>query len=556
MDDIKTRQQVIEKIQKSTSILVTVSKDPSVDALAAALALTLTLDKLEKHATAVFSGIIPPAISFLQPEKTFENTTDSLRDFIIALDKSKADHLRYKVEGDVVKIFITPYKTTITNDDLEFSQGDFNVELVIALGVDNQEHLDGALDAHGKILHDASVVTITSGEQTSKLGTVDWHDGKASGLSEMIADLGESLKTDKPLIDQQIATALLTGIVAQTDRFSNPRTTSKVMTTAAQLMSAGADQQLVAAKLEESHEIDTSNDVTSTDETSLKENEKTKIEKDILSVPHETLEEMEKRVSGNDEDESAKKLKNDTPKDPTAHVIGEVHTSSDAPLVSEEPSMGGTLSATTGQAADDARHEKDNDQNKIILSHAYLDDSSDTHQAMSGATISEQDEIIDPLSQQNQAKPSSTYAFNPDEEPAAEPDMSVQQPQPQTPTPPAMPPQEPSKPPTPSSVGLPMPPPVPDFSTPQAPPLVPQPTVDPTRATTPVEPPERLGDILAPESEPNLGSSVPPVSMGIPNPTQSTTDVPLTPPVEPTLPAQEPPSGASDPGQFKIPGQQ
>ena len=197
MDDIKAKQQIVEKIKASTNILVTVSNDPSVDALSAALGLTLLLDKLDKHPTAVFSGDVPPAISFLEPEKTFDTSTDSLRDFIIALDKEKADHLRYKVEGDSVKIFITPYKTTITSDDLEFSQGDFNVELVIALGVDVQEHLDSALDAHGQILHDAAIITVTAGEQVSNLGGIDGHDDQASSLSEMITGLAEALQPDK-----------------------------------------------------------------------------------------------------------------------------------------------------------------------------------------------------------------------------------------------------------------------------------------------------------------------------------------------------------------------
>ena len=259
MNDTKIKQQVVEKIQTSTNILVTVSNNPSVDALSAALGLTLMLNKMGKHATAVFSGAIPPAITFLDPQKTFEATTDSLRDFIIALDKEKADHLRYKVDGDMVKIFITPYRTTITSDDLNFSQGDYNVELVLALGVDNQGHLDSALEAHGRILHDATVVTLSAGQQSSSLGSLDWRDESASSLSEMLASLAEPLLPDKdqpPLLDQQIATALLTGIVAETDRFSNTKTSSKVMTIAAQLMADGADQQLIASRLEESHTID------------------------------------------------------------------------------------------------------------------------------------------------------------------------------------------------------------------------------------------------------------------------------------------------------------
>lgn len=104
------QEKIIESIRSSETILVTVSKNPSVDELAAALGLTMQLNDMGKHATAVVSGEIPPAITFLKPEKTFNNSVDSLRDFVIALDKEKADHLRYKVEGDMVKIFITPYK--------------------------------------------------------------------------------------------------------------------------------------------------------------------------------------------------------------------------------------------------------------------------------------------------------------------------------------------------------------------------------------------------------------------------------------------------------------
>ena len=55
---------------------------------------------------------------------------------------------------------------------------------------------------------------------------------------------------DVALIDEQIATAFLTGIVSATDRFSNNRTSSQVMTMAAQLMAAGANQQLIATELD------------------------------------------------------------------------------------------------------------------------------------------------------------------------------------------------------------------------------------------------------------------------------------------------------------------
>lgn len=247
-DQNNAKQLVVERLRQATNVLVTVENNPSVDELAAALALALYLNKLEKHATSVFSGTVPPAINFLEPNKTFEHNLDSLRDFIIALDKDKADRLRYKVEDDVVKVFITPYRTPITQKDLQFSQGDFNIELIVALGVQKQESLDKAITAHGRILHDATVVTINARPEPSALGSVDWQNAQASSISEMVAELAEAIQPNT--VDQQIGTALLTGIVAATDRFSNEHTSPHVMNVAAQLMAAGANQKLIAENLQ------------------------------------------------------------------------------------------------------------------------------------------------------------------------------------------------------------------------------------------------------------------------------------------------------------------
>ncbi|RYX79481.1 hypothetical protein EON76_02065 [bacterium] len=267
MNEGNAKQQIVEGIKANSTILVTVNDSPSVDELSAALGLTLILNKLEKRATSIFSGAIPPAITFLDPAKTFESTVDSLRDFIIALDKEKADHLRYKVDGDVVKIFITPYRTVLSDKDLDFSQGDYNVEMVIALNVTTQDHLDKALSAHGRILHDAAVMTITTGSEPSTLGSADWREAGASSLCEMLVSLSEALKDERPVLDEQVATALLTGIVSATDRFSNDRTSSRVMTMAAQLMAAGANQQLIAAKLQEAHDIGPGSQAAKSDDT-------------------------------------------------------------------------------------------------------------------------------------------------------------------------------------------------------------------------------------------------------------------------------------------------
>lgn len=646
MDEIKAKQQIVEKIKESAKILITVSDSPSVDALSAALALTMVLDKQEKYATAIFSGETPPAIAFLEPEKTFDDTTDSLRDFIIALNKEKADHLRYKVEGEAVKIFITPYKTTIDQNDLEFSQGDYNVELVIALGVDNQEHLDKALEEHGQILHDAAIITMTAGDQTSDLGGIDWHDANSSSLSEMVAGLAEALKVDKkkPLMDAPIATALLTGIVAQTDRFSNEHTTSKAMTVAATLMVAGADQQLIANELQAAQKapeqpIDDTNDTPDDSDSDNDSDAEVEVDKSsddgsmtikknhdssALNINHdgETLADLDRRVMGVQkaklkvaeevavvqseaaEEEREKEVEKEaeetpepevtvsvpeeTPKEattlkaePETPAMGMAYEAEDDSI---EPAFGGTLNATSEQAAEDARRAVENDQNRTILSHSYLGGTDEPVGAinatampivetpegfpgtpdvapgsvgMNGSAAPASEEVHSAYAPENSPEvPSTGISGERVIQPLSDPMMAPE------PTPSSLPPLNP----TPVDLGLPLPPPLPDFSQMNS-------TSAPAIPLPPTQSPAILGDILAPEA--SASPAVTAASIPDPTPFNPTTNAvpapntayafeepaPSIPPLGQDLPQppqipQPPQTGPADPTQFQIPSQQ
>ena len=569
MADTSVKQQIVDRIKDSSNILVTVNTNPSVDELSAALGITLLINKLNKHATAVFSGAVPPAIEFLNPEKTFENTVDSLRDFIIALDKEKADHLRYKVVDDMVKIFITPYRTTISEGDLEFSQGDYNVETVLAIGVKNEEDLDKALESHGRILHDATVAAISIGG-ASNLGGLEWVDTKVSSYSELLVALADALKSDKNLIDEQIANAFLTGIVAATDRFSNERTTSDVMTVAARLMAAGANQQLIATKLQEDNAI-SAPETQPAGEGELKEGESTKVvaptapapkedEPDgtgalsISHVPKGDVDEVAEQVAAKSAEDAteaaeqklAEQLAVAAPIAPIAPTAADLATEQvvkpEGPLrgpvamdqwkarpdeQTGEPTLGGTLNATTEQAEEDKRRQIEDDRNKTILTHGggSYTASEPSYQAPLNAVMDqpEEPEVKDIFAENNQTDITAhAEAIQP---PApvinaptlAEIDAQNRQTHaaamdavnaalestPEQPAPAAAAPVEPSLPPL---------PPMPDFST-----LPPLPGATPPQPGTPA--PDTLGEILPPAS-----------------PEQS-------------------PDQPSDPAQFKIPGQ-
>lgn len=238
--------KVIDKIRGAENILVALSRDPSVDEVAAAIGLALFLDEQKKHTTAIYSGKMPDTLQFLQPEETFEKNTDSLQDFIIVLNSEKADHLRYSLEGDFVKVYITPYKSKITEQDLQFEYGDYAVDLVLAIGVPSAGDLDEALKEYGRIMHDATTINITA-DEPGRFGELEWSDQKASSVSEMITKLIFRMNGNDVVLDKDIATALLTGIMAATNRFSSGRTDPETLELASKLMAMGADQQLIAA---------------------------------------------------------------------------------------------------------------------------------------------------------------------------------------------------------------------------------------------------------------------------------------------------------------------
>ena len=173
---------VAERIAASRNILIALSSDPSVDELAGALSLSLFLDRLGKHAIAVYSGVIPASLAFLDPNDNFEKNADVFQDFVASISKDKADHLRYKLEGDSVRIYITPYKSRIVAEDMEFSYGDYSVDLVLALNVANAIDLDESLREYGTIMHDATVVNITTGNP-GKFGEVEWNNKFESSVS-------------------------------------------------------------------------------------------------------------------------------------------------------------------------------------------------------------------------------------------------------------------------------------------------------------------------------------------------------------------------------------
>ncbi len=246
--ELTPKQQASEAVRQARTILVATGAHPSNDQVAAVIALTSILRKFDKKVTAIISDQIPPALSFLSGE-TLDRSLSGQRDFILKVDLKKAevDSLKYTIEDGKLNVHITPLKGGFAPSDVTFAYGAYKYDLAIVLGVATRARMDRVFTDNPQIMAEVPIVNFDFHRSNENYGAINLIDGNAASLCEMLVALSESLQTG--LIDEPIATALLTGIIASTDRFTAIHTTPKSLTVAAQMMAAGAKQQLIVQNL-------------------------------------------------------------------------------------------------------------------------------------------------------------------------------------------------------------------------------------------------------------------------------------------------------------------
>lgn len=248
--DLTPKQQTSEAIRQAETILILTGQHPSVDQVSAVISLAMILRKFGKKVSAVISDTLPQAVQLLDTA-TIERNLGGMRDFILKLDQSKAEaeKLRYEVIDGKLQVFVTPRKGGFAPSDVTFDYGEanFDYDLAVVLGVPTRARIDKVYEQNQALFAEIPLINLDFHRSNENYGAVNLIETNASSLCEMLVALAESLQGG--IIDADIATALLMGIVGSTDRFTASHTTSKSLTVAAQMMAAGAKQQAVVKAL-------------------------------------------------------------------------------------------------------------------------------------------------------------------------------------------------------------------------------------------------------------------------------------------------------------------
>lgn len=251
-DASSVKQQLVEALRGAESVVITTSKNPSKDDIAAAIGLHLLLQKQDKVAEVVITQPLPKQLGFLKSDMVNQELQGQ-RDFVVELDQSRveADNLKYVNEDNKLKIYITPYNGSFTKDDASFSYGDYHCDAVIGIGAQSVADVDEVIRSEEKLAQNTQFLLINTHQQDGATtdGSLNWNEPQASSVCEMVMSMSEALGSG--MLDDSIATALLTGIIDKTNHFTNQATTPKVMTMSAQLLAAGAKQSEIIQRLSE-----------------------------------------------------------------------------------------------------------------------------------------------------------------------------------------------------------------------------------------------------------------------------------------------------------------
>lgn len=240
--ELTPKQQALELINKSKRILIVPGR-PDGDSIGSAAALHLILKKLDKQVKTVVLDPISDRMMFLPSLDDFSKDFKSVQDFIISLDCSKAsaDKLSYNFSENKLNIVITPKDTEFVADDVTFGKGKFHYDVLIALDAADLDQLGKIYEQHPKIFKSVPVINIDHHASNDYFGTINLVDLTATSTAEILVGLIEALGPS--LIDEDVATALLAGIISDTGSFQHANTTPKSLTIAAQMVGFGAKQQ-------------------------------------------------------------------------------------------------------------------------------------------------------------------------------------------------------------------------------------------------------------------------------------------------------------------------
>ncbi len=248
-------QQLFDLLSKSQRILVALPSNPNGDTLGASLAFASFMRKMNKQVEVYCQKNSFGNLSFLPGLSQIKHEMVFPKSFVISVStsKTKLDELSYNISDDQVNIYMKPKDGNFHEGDVSFKNESAGFDAIVTIDTPSLEALGDLYEKNAEMFFAAPKVNIDNHINNENYGNINIVDVTASSSSEILFSLLKKFETS--LIDEDIATNLLTGIISETNSFQHNKTTPDSFMKASELISFGAKQQEIIRNLFKTKEL-------------------------------------------------------------------------------------------------------------------------------------------------------------------------------------------------------------------------------------------------------------------------------------------------------------
>lgn len=243
-------EQFTQFFDDKEHILFVFEDKSDIDAIASSVALATWLEGKGKNIDVVSHEFsLPRKASFLSRAQDFRSAFPHLKKFTISVDvkKNGIDELSYDVKDEKLHIYITPKQGFISPAQIQTAESNFRYDAIVLINTGSYVALGSLYEHNSDVFHKLPTLLLDHRPEVKKMANVNIVDITASSTTEVLFSLFSQI--DETSITKDIATALLTGMIAQTNSFKHDYIPPHSLERAGKLMHMGADRSFIIKQL-------------------------------------------------------------------------------------------------------------------------------------------------------------------------------------------------------------------------------------------------------------------------------------------------------------------
>ncbi|MEK7534131.1 MAG: hypothetical protein AAB600_02225 [Patescibacteria group bacterium] len=239
--DSLTLQKIKDLLDKNNKIGIAVRKNPGIDEMGAALALYLSLLKLERsvYISCPTAPIVEVSslVGIDKVKTSFDSGNSGDLTVSFPYKDGEIEKISYTLEDGFLNILVKAGKAGLSFNEkgIRYKRGGVVAGVVFTIGTPRLSDFGQLSDVQA--LKDTKIINIDNNAENQGYGDIVLASANLSSVSEQVASLIFSLDLK---MDVDIAQNLLSGLGSATDNFQNPNTTPLAFEMAASLMKKGA----------------------------------------------------------------------------------------------------------------------------------------------------------------------------------------------------------------------------------------------------------------------------------------------------------------------------